>query len=512
MKAAARTSHGLPPSTSDALLRCPSLHCTSTLLALPDPESSPSMDYDPNKRLRTTSGAPLSTTTAFSAANPAASLPPYTPPPIPLSAATRKRHSVRQHACATYHYSHHQHHPHPPPATTMPPNRRTTRTSTTIKLARDSTRPYPNRTDSHNSSASSHPLASVTSHGSGKLRLTVKAQPSRLRQATSGASFPPASYAETSESDATPVPPTRTARSTRNPRTVVEPDSDDLEDEEDEDEDADEDEDEDAEGEIDDTAVDGEDSEEADEDDEMEDMSEHPPPPIIKQARVNGKPNVVVTAPPEGPLKSVEAKEMEDDDDDDEDDDDELSELESEGEGNENDADENEDEEEGDSDDENGSRSATPDLSKLTRRQRGFYEEAEDPNLMALSNEAQKKKHLTVEEHAMRRQEMAKRRKNLSEKRNEEEKMDTINKLLSKPAPKRRTRAEIIAQERAEGLTPGAEEGDVERPDVLSIRWVNSRAGSRIGVPEEWLEKPVGEVFQPTIMAVGSRRLVQEVS
>nr|POE82723.1 ino eighty subunit 2 [Quercus suber] len=324
---------------------------------------------------------------------------------------------------------------------------RATRTSTSIRIARATARPYPTRTDSHNSSANSHPLASVTGHGSGKLRLTVKAQPSRLRQATSGSSLPSATYAETSESDATPVPPTRTARSTRNPRTVVEPDSDDLEDEEEEAED--EDEDEDAEGEIDDAAVRREDS---DEDEEMEDMSQHPPPPIIKQARMNGKPNVTVTAPPE-------------------------------------------------------------DLSKLTRRQRGFYEEVEDPNLMALSNEAQKKKHLTVEEHAMRRQEMAKRRKNLSEKRNEEEKMDTINKLLSKPAPKRRTRAEILAQERADqGLTPGADDGDVERPDPLSVRWVNSRAGSKIGVPEEWLEKPIGEVFQPQIMAVGHRKMVQEVS
>lgn len=39
--------------------------------------------------------------------------------------------------------------------------------------------------------------------------------------------------------------------------------------------------------------------------------------------------------------------------------------------------------------------------------------------------EAQKKKHLTAEEHAMRRAEMARRRKNLSEKRNEEEKVSS---------------------------------------------------------------------------------------
>jgi Ino eighty subunit 2 len=40
-----------------------------------------------------------------------------------------------------------------------------------------------------------------------------------------------------------------------------------------------------------------------------------------------------------------------------------------------------------------------------------------------LFTEVQVKKHLTAEEHAMRRAEMARRRKNLSEKRNEEEKV-----------------------------------------------------------------------------------------
>lgn len=74
--------------------------------------------------------------------------------------------------------------------------------------------------------------------------------------------------------------------------------------------------------------------------------------------------------------------------------------------------------------------------------------------------------------------------------------METINKLLKKPAPKRRTRAEIIAAQQAESMaTPGAEEGEEERPDALFVRWVNSREGSRVGVPEEWLEGPVGEVF-----------------
>lgn len=43
--------------------------------------------------------------------------------------------------------------------------------------------------------------------------------------------------------------------------------------------------------------------------------------------------------------------------------------------------------------------------------------------------EPQVKKHLTAEEHAMRRAEMARRRKNLSEKRNEEEKVSALSRL-----------------------------------------------------------------------------------
>jgi Ino eighty subunit 2 len=42
---------------------------------------------------------------------------------------------------------------------------------------------------------------------------------------------------------------------------------------------------------------------------------------------------------------------------------------------------------------------------------------------LTTATEVQVKKHLTAEEHAMRRAEMARRRKNLSEKRNEEEKV-----------------------------------------------------------------------------------------
>ncbi|KAG9512878.1 hypothetical protein KCV07_g9157, partial [Aureobasidium melanogenum] len=345
------------------------------------------------------------------------------------------------------------------------------------------------------------------------LRITVKAPPSKLRQAISG-DDPESDYPDADDS---PEPPVRTARSTRNPRTVLDNESDD-----DQEEDDDEDDDEDAEGEDEDVEntemMDAEGSDEdADADaDDMDMDSPHPTAPVIRvlpavsAASSKPKANIAVSAPPhKGNLKSVEAKEL---DDDDEDDDDELSDLQS---GDEDLPGAEDDDEELDSDLEGEDGDTTLDLTKLTRRQRAVYDEEQDESLMALSNEAQKKKHLTAEEHAMRRAEMARRRKNLSEKRNEEEKMDTINKLLKKPAPKRRTRAEIIAAQNAADATPAYTEDGEEYfhpASSLFVRYVNNKDGSRIGVPSEWLEEgqPVAQVLRNGWRA--PPKMVEEVS
>lgn len=94
--------------------------------------------------------------------------------------------------------------------------------------------------------------------------------------------------------------------------------------------------------------------------------------------------------------------------------------------------------------------------------------------------------------------------------------MDTINKLLKKPAPKRRTRAEIIAAQQAEAMaTPGAEDGEEERPDPLWVRWVSGREGSRLGVPMEWMEGPIGDVFRGSGgvgVGGGSGRMVEKIT
>jgi Ino eighty subunit 2 len=126
----------------------------------------------------------------------------------------------------------------------------------------------------------------------------------------------------------------------------------------------------------------------------------------------------------------------------------------------------------------------------------------------------------------MRRAEMARRRKNLSEKRNEEEKasglshpnsswltliqMETINKLLKKQAPKTNARRKDLNAVAGEA-TP---DGEPQNVNPLFVRWVSNKDGNRIGVPEEWLEAPVGSLFQKSVKPAGGMggKLIQEVS
>ncbi|KKZ66780.1 hypothetical protein EMCG_07537 [[Emmonsia] crescens] len=286
---------------------------------------------------------------------------------------------------------------------------------------------------------------------------------------------------------------------------------------------------------------DGNESEDADADadadadgDDDVDMDDAPPiPPSAKQAA--SRPTVTVTPAGDSRLKNTDTSMDLDDDDDD--DDEELSELDSDADADgepdeavvpdepsemaeDEEIDDEEDEDEDDLESDSGtpvtgSRASTPDVTKMTKRQRGRMELGGD--FLQLPMEPQVKKHLTAEEHAMRRAEMARRRKNLSEKRNEEEKMDTINKLLKKQAPKRR--GKISAAETAAGgdTTPRTQEPqEPEKPDPIMIRYVSNREGCRVGVPEEWFGTPAGRIFGniPTNQSAGpnqGHRLVEEV-
>jgi Ino eighty subunit 2 len=44
------------------------------------------------------------------------------------------------------------------------------------------------------------------------------------------------------------------------------------------------------------------------------------------------------------------------------------------------------------------------------------------------------------------------------------------------------------------------------------IRWVSNKDGSRVSVPEEILDSPVGSIFGGASNRLGPRKLVEEVS
>ncbi|KAF1939170.1 hypothetical protein EJ02DRAFT_457214 [Clathrospora elynae] len=345
------------------------------------------------------------------------------------------------------------------------------------------------------------------------IHLTVKSSPNKLRQATGG------TIQKAGVSRKNIVAGTRASRSSR---VVREVDS-----EEDEEEDEDEDEEADAmdvdeDSEENDVDADGDEDEDMDaEGDEDDDMEDTPAPRIVvkpnQRMPVKPAPAISITKAQD----RVEAKDMALDDDDD----DELSEPDSDldeedAEGEDEDAEGEEDDDMGvtpggdldaemDSD-EDLSRGQTPDMSKMTKRQRAMVNEDDDGALMALSNEAQKKKHLTAEEHAMRRAEMARRRKNLSEKRNEEEKLDTINRLLKKQPPKRGRKA---IQDTESGRE---DELEAEKANPLFVRYIQNAKGTQLAVPADWLQAPVGSVFtgsmeQPSKRPFGGR-MVEEVA
>ena len=62
--------------------------------------------------------------------------------------------------------------------------------------------------------------------------------------------------------------------------------------------------------------------------------------------------------------------------------------------------------------------------------------------------------------------------------------------MLKKQAPKRRTRAEILADAAAE-----EQDTELERPNPVYVRYVQSRQGTSLGVPEEIISAGVMSVF-----------------
>ncbi|KAH3672777.1 hypothetical protein WICMUC_004183 [Wickerhamomyces mucosus] len=147
------------------------------------------------------------------------------------------------------------------------------------------------------------------------------------------------------------------------------------------------------------------------------------------------------------------------------------------------------------------------DLTRMTERQRAMLDDNEDNEIdsdssvisnnlsiqksknnqfLSLSNNIRKRRVLTEEENQIRRAEIARKRKNLSEKKLEEEKQDTINKLLKRRAKTTRTKKDDTADIDDESLTKEKpRRPQLEHPALL--RWVSQRNSLRLRIPESLL-------------------------
>lgn len=132
-----------------------------------------------------------------------------------------------------------------------------------------------------------------------------------------------------------------------------------------------------------------------------------------------------------------------------------------------------------------------PDMLRMTERQRAKYEEEPserwedltfakmDEQLLALNRKTQKKKE-TAEQIALRKAENARRRAHYKVKQLEEEKRDTLNKLLKRRATKTREKVSETDGDTKQTLKPRRPQ--LQHP-ALS-RWVNTASGSLLGVAE----------------------------
>lgn len=89
--------------------------------------------------------------------------------------------------------------------------------------------------------------------------------------------------------------------------------------------------------------------------------------------------------------------------------------------------------------------------------------------------------------------------------------MDTINRLLKKQPPKRGRKTALEVTESGQ-----EDELEAERANPLYVRYIHNAKGSRMAVPEEWLQAPIGNVFAGALAKPSSqpygRRMVEEVS
>ncbi|KII86692.1 hypothetical protein PLICRDRAFT_265132 [Plicaturopsis crispa FD-325 SS-3] len=106
-----------------------------------------------------------------------------------------------------------------------------------------------------------------------------------------------------------------------------------------------------------------------------------------------------------------------------------------------------------------------------------------DSTHVSLNEGRKKKKELNEAEIALKREETARKRKHLSEKKLEDEKADTINRLLKKQSRPKNKRAALATADEpvASGSRPASEADEAEPiiPDVpTTYRWISSTRNS----------------------------------
>ncbi|QNP98370.1 INO80 complex subunit 2 [Yarrowia lipolytica] len=122
----------------------------------------------------------------------------------------------------------------------------------------------------------------------------------------------------------------------------------------------------------------------------------------------------------------------------------------------------------------------TPDPDRMTNRQKSMLRDEKGPSnedFLQLPANSRQQKILSQEEQALKRTELARRRKNLSERKLEEEKMDTLNKLLYKQPKKTASGADTPQEEdkgvkkRREFISHPAMTSWKSNKDGLSLSW-----------------------------------------
>lgn len=131
------------------------------------------------------------------------------------------------------------------------------------------------------------------------------------------------------------------------------------------------------------------------------------------------------------------------------------------------------------------------DTSKKTARQKAKETGAVDHlEFLPTDKNAKFKPVLTAEEAALKKSENARKRKNQTEKKLDEEKQETINKLLNKQASKRKGAAKrlTVADTKIEEAEDPTAQVRKSRPLPLGmIRYVSNKGGSTVSLPEELL-------------------------